>query len=164
MWFLESFPDAAYCHLMFLLRWSMWFPSCGLGAESQSLPSSYGPLELCRLGSLGHGYHRTLFFQTQNWMRRWFMKWMGYPRKDGKTVPVHLCRIIYLYTIWFDLSTTITQQPDLEVVPSFLNSLLQWKFPNRWCCPDMKNAKSHTIRRINHVLPGWRKLTHFDLW
>ena len=113
---------------------SKLWAGCGISVPSQLLWA----LELCRLGSLGHGYHRSLFFQTQNWMRRLFMKWMVKPFQFTFAeycvyVCMYVCIYIYLYiyftyTICFDVSTTLTQQPDLEVFPHFLNSLLQYVY------------------------------------
>ena len=101
---------------------SKLWAGCGISVPSQLLWA----LELCRLGSLGHGYHRSLFFQTHNGMRRLFMKWMVKPFQftfAEYCVYVYIFIYIYLYifftyTICFDVSTT----------SHFLNSLLQYVY------------------------------------
>ena len=149
---------------------SKLWAGCGISVPSQLLWA----LELCRLGSLGHGYHRSVFFQTQNWMRRLFMKWMVLKPFQFTfaeyCVYVYIYIFVYLFYIHNMLRCIYNFNPTtwFGSLPSFLEIpftiCLRWKFSNRWCCPDMKNAKGHTSCRINHVLPGWRKLTHFDLW
>ena len=176
-WFLESFPDAVYCNLMFLLRWSMWFPSCGLGAESQSLPSSYGLCNCAGSEVLGMGI--IVVFSFKRKIGCVVCSWSGWVIPGRMVKPfqftfaeycVYIYIFVYLFYIHNMLRCIYNFNPTtwFGSLPSFLEFpftiCLRWKFPNRWCCPDMKNAKGHTSCRINHVFPGWRKLTHFDLW
>ena len=87
------------------------------------------------------------------WPWPWQGGWGGGPGTWNIYIYIYLY-IYFTYTICFDVSTTLTQQPDLEVFPHFLNSLLQYVYDGNsptvgvvqtWKMPRVIQAAASTM-------------------